>query len=135
MCGLPVTIQGKSRMREFRTYGSVRGAVSNDRPYRDSLYFAAPPRTGADSLPRRPRLVAGDLVGYVFRGKYRQVLYHTFRYVHVPPIGWLFHIEYPGAGAPVAARMRFRLRSSRNSVQSSQGLVHRGNSTRQVTVV
>ena len=22
-------------MREFRTYGSVRGAVGNDRPYRD----------------------------------------------------------------------------------------------------
>jgi hypothetical protein len=23
-------------MREFRTYGSVRGALSNERPYRDS---------------------------------------------------------------------------------------------------
>jgi hypothetical protein len=24
-------------MRELRTYGSVRGAVSNDRPYRDRM--------------------------------------------------------------------------------------------------
>ena len=23
-------------MRQFRSYGSVRGAVSNDRPYRDN---------------------------------------------------------------------------------------------------
>ena len=29
--------QGGSRMREFRTYGSVRGALSNGRPYRDPL--------------------------------------------------------------------------------------------------
>jgi hypothetical protein len=29
--------QGGSRMREFRTYGSVRGALSNERPYRDRL--------------------------------------------------------------------------------------------------
>src|SRR5664280_378743 len=28
--------QGGSRMREFRPYGSVRGALSNGRPYRDS---------------------------------------------------------------------------------------------------
>ena len=32
---LHVNIRGKNRMREIRTYGSVRGAVSNDRPYRD----------------------------------------------------------------------------------------------------
>jgi hypothetical protein len=38
MCGLNfVIIQGRSRMREIRTYGSVRGAVSNDRPYRDNI--------------------------------------------------------------------------------------------------
>jgi hypothetical protein len=28
-------IQDKSRMRDFRTYGSVRGALGNRRPYRD----------------------------------------------------------------------------------------------------
>jgi hypothetical protein len=27
--------QGGSRMRESRTYGSVRGALSNERPYRN----------------------------------------------------------------------------------------------------
>jgi hypothetical protein len=27
-------------MREFRTYGSVRGARSNARPYRDPRFFA-----------------------------------------------------------------------------------------------
>jgi hypothetical protein len=27
-------------MRELRTYGSVRGAVSNDRPYRDQFTTA-----------------------------------------------------------------------------------------------
>jgi hypothetical protein len=32
----PSLIQGGSRVREFRSHGSVRGAVSNDRPYRDS---------------------------------------------------------------------------------------------------
>jgi hypothetical protein len=30
-------IQGGSRMRESRSYGSVRGAISDGRPYRDSL--------------------------------------------------------------------------------------------------
>src|SRR5947208_6239190 len=29
--------QGGSRMRESRTYGSVRGALSNERPYRDAI--------------------------------------------------------------------------------------------------
>ena len=32
---LAVVTQGRSRMREFRSYGSVRGALSNERPYRD----------------------------------------------------------------------------------------------------
>ena len=27
-------------MRELRTYGSVRGAIRNDRPYRDSQPFS-----------------------------------------------------------------------------------------------
>jgi len=31
----------RSRMREFRTYGSVRGAPSNGRPYRDNRLVAA----------------------------------------------------------------------------------------------
>ena len=31
----PSFTQGGSRMRESRTYGSVRGALSNERPYRD----------------------------------------------------------------------------------------------------
>src|SRR5260221_7899878 len=34
---LPSNTQGGSRMRESRTYGSVRGAPSNGRPYRDPL--------------------------------------------------------------------------------------------------
>ena len=33
---LPSDTRGGSRMRESRTYGSVRGARSNARPYRDS---------------------------------------------------------------------------------------------------
>jgi hypothetical protein len=31
----PSLTRGGSRMRESRTYGSVRGALSNGRPYRD----------------------------------------------------------------------------------------------------
>src|ERR1700746_2247402 len=31
----PSLTRGGSRMRESRTYGSVRGALSNERPYRD----------------------------------------------------------------------------------------------------
>src|SRR3712207_3003033 len=33
---LPSSTRGGSRMRECRTSGSVRGALSNERPYRDS---------------------------------------------------------------------------------------------------
>ena len=32
--------QGGSRMRESRLYGSVRGALSNERPYRDHFSLA-----------------------------------------------------------------------------------------------
>jgi hypothetical protein len=32
---LPSHTQGGSRVREFRSHGSVRGALSNERPYRD----------------------------------------------------------------------------------------------------
>lgn len=35
ICSVPVITRGGSRMRESRTYGSVRGALSNERPYRD----------------------------------------------------------------------------------------------------
>src|SRR6266700_5599760 len=47
----PSATRGGSRMRESRTYGSVRGALSNERPYRDrghglsrrrSLSYAVP---------------------------------------------------------------------------------------------
>ncbi|HKI13724.1 MAG TPA: hypothetical protein VKA12_01695, partial [Roseiarcus sp.] len=31
----PSITRGGSRMRESRPYGSVRGALSNERPYRD----------------------------------------------------------------------------------------------------
>ena len=34
--GSPSNTRGGSRMREFRSYGSVRGALSNGRPYRES---------------------------------------------------------------------------------------------------
>jgi len=33
----PSHTQGGSRLREFRSHGSGRGAVSNDRPYRTSF--------------------------------------------------------------------------------------------------
>jgi hypothetical protein len=34
---LPLHTRGRSRMRESCTYGSVRGARGNSRPYRDSI--------------------------------------------------------------------------------------------------
>src|SRR5215467_1055148 len=50
---LPSLTRGRSRMRESRTYGSVRGAGSNLRPYRDSAERRlARPLTGVD-LPFR----------------------------------------------------------------------------------
>ena len=36
-CGLPSSTRGRSRVREFRPHGSVRGALSNERPYREHL--------------------------------------------------------------------------------------------------
>src|SRR6185436_10299374 len=39
---LPSHTQGGSRMRESRTYGSVRGARGNSRPYREPQHVAAP---------------------------------------------------------------------------------------------
>src|ERR671936_1116150 len=38
---LPLHTQGGSRVREFRSHGSVRGALSNERPYRDLRNVAA----------------------------------------------------------------------------------------------
>ena len=35
-CGSPPDTRGRSRMRESRSYGSVRGALRNERPYRES---------------------------------------------------------------------------------------------------
>ena len=35
----PSNTRGGSRMRESRPYGSVRGALSNERPYRDLLFL------------------------------------------------------------------------------------------------
>ena len=43
-------------MREFRTYGSVRGALSNERPYRDSRpLFACVPTVKSGRDARGPR--------------------------------------------------------------------------------
>ena len=51
-----VNIRGKSRMREIRTYGSVRGAAGNGGPYREALFpFAASLRAATNpdiALPR-----------------------------------------------------------------------------------
>src|SRR3954467_5495815 len=49
----PSRTQGGGRMREIRAYGSVRGALSNERPYRDR--FARndgekPRRTGSPAF-------------------------------------------------------------------------------------
>ena len=51
-------------MREFRPYGSVRGALSNERPYRDlylspirsavALFKFAPPLRLPSPRPREP---------------------------------------------------------------------------------
>ena len=45
-----VRTRGGSRMREIRSYGSVRGAVGNDRPYRERRQ----PRALFDPLPQCP---------------------------------------------------------------------------------
>jgi hypothetical protein len=49
----------KSRMRESRTYGSVWGALSNERPYRDTLTLAARrAKKSAKAGPVNPRAEA-----------------------------------------------------------------------------
>jgi hypothetical protein len=47
---LAVWTRGRSRMRESCTYGSVRGALSNERPYRDRRPFTASMRLRADEV-------------------------------------------------------------------------------------
>src|SRR3981189_1033897 len=51
----PSPTQGGSRMRESRTYGSVRGALSNERPYRDRRF--------APRKKRRSVRASGSLCG------------------------------------------------------------------------
>jgi hypothetical protein len=40
VCDLPSNTRGRSRVRESRSLGSVRGAVRNDRPYREQACVA-----------------------------------------------------------------------------------------------
>src|SRR5258708_21865846 len=66
-------------MRESRTYGSVRGALRNERPYRDQAPVArsararlptrrrAPYTRAANCLPVRPRGVAMSRFGFALR--------------------------------------------------------------------
>src|ERR1700730_17850857 len=58
---LPSNTQGGSRMRESRTYGSVRGACSNGRPYRDPRYRSNPLELRATEI--QPRSSLNDLAG------------------------------------------------------------------------
>jgi len=44
--------RGRSRMRQFRSYGSVRGADGNLRPYRDPQLFGCCPRLSPDASVR-----------------------------------------------------------------------------------
>jgi hypothetical protein len=53
----PVT-RSKSRMRQFRTYGSARGAVRKGGPYRDQLNRLAPAACGLRWCRRLHRLKA-----------------------------------------------------------------------------
>ena len=48
----PSHTRGGSRMRESRTYGSVRGALSNGRPYRDRQSFSTNHATSTQDIDR-----------------------------------------------------------------------------------
>jgi len=50
---MPSDTQGRSRMRETRSYGSVRGAAGNSRPYREP--GPSPDSRAAASVPARCR--------------------------------------------------------------------------------
>ncbi len=55
-CASPSNTRGRSRMRAIRTYGSVRGALSNGRSYRDNGKPGHPDLTMlADTRPPRSR--------------------------------------------------------------------------------
>src|SRR5271169_357355 len=56
----PSDTQGGSRMRESRTYGSVRGAPSNGRPYRDRVKPCEAALAVVRDLLRKKALVEGD---------------------------------------------------------------------------
>src|SRR2546423_5103895 len=56
---LPSHTQGGSRMRESRTYGSVRGARGNSRPYRES--DALPQLLTAGVGTSRPEHIRDDV--------------------------------------------------------------------------
>src|SRR3954453_9237411 len=66
--GSPSDTRGGSRMRECRTYGSVRGALSNERPYRDRRLRADARGREAGRGPR-PASVAGDAAVVDERGR------------------------------------------------------------------
>src|SRR5580693_3836492 len=60
----PSNTQGGSRMRESRTYGSVRGALSNERPYRDPYFLLAERhRPGALRRVDHQRRLADGIAG------------------------------------------------------------------------
>jgi len=74
---LPSSTRGGSRMRESRLYGSVRGALSNERPYRErfslfSLDFIGAlrdtVRTKIDSVPVSSHVFQQEDLGLAYRG-------------------------------------------------------------------
>ena len=63
---LPSSTQGRSRVREIRSHGSVRGAAGNSRPYRERA-------ESADTMPAHdPRQTLGALWRFVPGGLFSQ---------------------------------------------------------------
>ena len=60
---LPSHTQGGSRMPELGPYGSVRGALSNERPYRDSTH---------PTIPRHPPVVKASAASQTQRAHLRR---------------------------------------------------------------
>src|SRR5258708_33039065 len=58
-----VTTRGGSRMRESRTYGSVRGARGNSRPYRERWSFPAVYASGIGTKRTCRRELVMSVVG------------------------------------------------------------------------